>query len=87
MALKQTFTLVTNFNTEVVFQNCYVKVLTVEGNKAKVKSTYGIFASEGGNLLQTNTAEFDHDISGPNFIKQAYTHLKTLTVFEGATDC
>jgi hypothetical protein len=30
---------------------------------------------------------FAPNLDGPNFIKQAYEHLKTLPEFDGAVDC
>lgn len=87
MALKQTFTLITNFNTEAAFPNCYVKVLTVEGTKNTAKTVYGIFKEKDGYLLETHAAQFEHDTNGSNMIRQAYDHLKTLPEFSGAIDC
>ena len=59
----------------------YIKVERVEGDKTKVKA----FVSQNGQLLMETV--FNVDLSGGNFIKQAYDHLKTLPEFSGATDC
>ena len=87
MALTQSMTLVSNFNTEVNFQDCYIKVISLEGGKAQIKVQYGIHKEQGGLLLTCGSTVFAPDLNGVNFIAQAYEHLKTLPEFEGATDC
>jgi hypothetical protein len=37
--------------------------------------------------VQVNCYGFEYSLDGENVIKQAYTHLKTLPEFAGATDC
>ena len=86
MALKQTLTLVSNFNTEVFFQDCYIKVLSVNGTKISVQTTYAIFDKKDGAILESRNSNFVPDMDGGNFIKQAYEHLKTFPEFEKATD-
>jgi hypothetical protein len=87
MALKKTFTLQSNFKTDVTFNDCYVKVIFVESTKETSKVTIGVFKSAVGDLLHKKEIMFAHDLNGPNFIAQAYEHLKTLPEFAGATDC
>jgi hypothetical protein len=87
MALKKTFTLITNFGTEVTFPDCYIKVTVVESTKERSKFTYGIFKSANEGLLEIKNLVFSHKLEGKNFIAQAYDHLKTLPEFAGATDC
>lgn len=59
----------------------YIKVERVEGDKNSAKA----FVSQNGQALLETT--FDVDLSGGNFIKQAYQHLKTLPAFDNAVDC
>jgi hypothetical protein len=40
-----------------------------------------------GEVVTTQVFDFVPDLSGPNFIRQAYLHLKSLPEFAGATDC
>jgi hypothetical protein len=87
MALKKTFTLVSNFNTDVTFQDCHIRVIFVESTKEISKVTLGVFKSAAGDLLHKREIMFAHNLDGANFIKQAYEHLKTLPEFAGATDC
>jgi hypothetical protein len=87
MALKKTLTLLSNFNTNVAFQDCYIRVIFVESTKKTSRVTFGMFKSDVGDLLHKREIMFDHDLNGANFIAQAYEHLKTLPEFAGATDC
>jgi hypothetical protein len=59
----------------------YIKVERVEGDKNKAKA----FVSQNGQALLETT--FNVDLSGGNFIKQAYQHLKNLPEFNNAVDC
>lgn len=93
MALKQTQTVeaqvfartdlgVKDLNeTRTIEIEKYIKVERVEGDKTKAKA----FVSQNGQLLMETV--FDVDLSGGNFIKQAYQHLKNLPAFSGAVDC
>lgn len=87
MALKKTFTLVSNFGTDVTFPDCYVRVVFVESTKESSKATYGIFKSAVENVLHKKDFVFSHNLNGKNFIAQAYEHMKTMPEFVGATDC
>jgi hypothetical protein len=87
MALKKTFTLVSNFNTNVTFQDCYIRVIFVESTKETSKVTFGLFKAAVGDLLHKREMMFSHNLDGANFIAQAYEHMKTLPEFAGATDC
>lgn len=64
---------------------CYIKVDRLSGNKGEVVA-FVTKTSADGTLLE-NGYGFIPDMEGPNFIKQAYDHLKTLPEFEGAVDC
>jgi len=43
--------------------------------------------SKEGGIVSDLVYQFTPDMNGPNFIKQAYLHLKTLPEFAGAEDC
>ena len=87
MALKKTFTLMSNFDTEITFPDCYIRVTFLESTKLTSKVTYGIFKSAEEKLLRKSEFIFTHNLDGKNFIAQAYDHMKTLPEFAGATDC
>jgi hypothetical protein len=63
--------------------NCYIKVEAVSGGKESAVASV-LFQSD--TAVFTQTYEFVPDMDGPNFIKQAYEHLKTLPEFSSAED-
>ena len=67
--------------TRMVQMEKYIKVERVEGDKNKAKA----FVSQNGQSLIEIT--FNVDLTGGNFIKQAYQHLKNLPEFDNAVDC
>ena len=69
---------------EPVAFDAYIKVETVTGNKFQVASTISLTDNK---KVFYRTYEFSPDLAGPNFIAQAYLHLKTLPEFSDATDC
>ena len=88
MALSKTLQLIDNFKEPITFENAYVKVIQVTGNKKALTVLYGIY--KGPDLeeaLEQRYVMFPPDMNGPNPIKQAYLHLKTLPEFSNATDC
>jgi len=66
--------------------NAYIKVVSVMAGKSN-----GTAIVSFENDQKTFTKSFDFPVSvgdgAPNFIKQAYEHLKTLPEFAGAIDC
>lgn len=66
--------------------NAYCKVAQITANKAEgrvvVQST-----ADGYNANKQYTVPLSVEDGAPNFIKQAYLHLKTLPDFKDATDC
>lgn len=94
MALQKTFTLQgksythggfwsTQQKDETVVADCYIKVVSVSGDKENVAVTVDFAAS---NIHGTRTYVFAPTMGGDNFIKQAYEYLKTLPEFAGAAD-
>ena len=75
---------VVNTGESMVSVNAYIKVKNVQGGKETV--TASVEFSDGQMALQKQVV-FAPDLDGPNFIKQAYEHLKTLPEFDGAVDC
>ena len=87
MALSTTLQLTDNFNKSIEFANAYIKVNEITGNKDFLLVTYSIYESKTGNQLKESRDTFSLDLDGPNPIKQAYLHLKTLPEFSDAVDC
>lgn len=63
--------------------DAYIKVVAVGGDKHEANAEVSL--SDGHTKLIENYS-FSVDLDGPNFIKQAYDHLKTLDRFSGAED-
>lgn len=62
----------------------YIKVEAVTGTKEKANCSVSF---TGQKIKMQKMYEFSHDLDGPNYIKQAYEHLKTLEEFAGCEDC
>lgn len=87
MALKKQITLVTNFGDDVVFNDAYIKVENLVGNKTHIRIDVSIQKKVDEQIVDRRNYVFVPDLNGPNFIAQAYAHLKTIPEFTGATDC
>jgi hypothetical protein len=68
----------------VVADLFYIKVESVSGTKDKVNCTVSY---TGEKVKFQKSYEFQPNLDGENFIKQAYMNLKTLPEFAGAIDC
>lgn len=65
----------------------YIKVVGVSGNKQKLMASVTLTSGQSGPALAVKHYEFPLDLDGPNPIKQAYEHLKSLPEFADAVDC
>lgn len=63
--------------------DAYIKVVAVGGTKDEASAE--VLLSDDAVRI-TEHYVFPVDLEGPNFIKQAYEHLKTLDRFSGAED-
>ncbi len=86
MAMKKSHEFKTDFGS-VTVPECYIKVSMVEVNKNEGMANVSFFDKPNGKLLQTKIYPVPHDLNGSNALVQAYTHLKTMPEFAGATDC
>lgn len=87
MALRLEKNLTDNFNEVITFPDCYVYVANVTGSKHHVSASVHFCRNEEKDVLIREFYDFVPSMEGPNYIKQAYLHLKTLPEFEGAVDC
>jgi len=88
MALQKTMTLVNNFGTTSILQDCYVVVTSVAGDKSNIIANVGIYEDQTKQrLYKSEEYTFVPDMDGGNFIQQSYLYLKTTESFSGATDC
>jgi hypothetical protein len=69
---------------EILISGAYIKVEKVSANKNCAEITLSIISQM---VCVTRQYSFMPDLEGPNFIKQAYLHLKTLPEFADAEDC
>lgn len=99
MALKQTKTTTASLHgsvngvlialdeTREIPVNFYIKVERIYGDKHSVVVQYSVSQNVGDPVRVEQSAQFTPDLEGPNFIRQAYEHLKTLPEFADAEDC
>ena len=87
MALKKQVTLKSNFGDDVIFNNAYIKVVALSGNKELMRIEVGTHRDVNALVVDRQQYYFAPDLGGKNFIAQAYEHLKTLPEFTGASDC
>lgn len=87
MALSQSMQLEDNFKRMVDFDNVYIKVGYISGDKNKLTAVLEYKTAADGTVLKTHNVLFDLNLNGSNPIQQAYEHLKTLPEFANATDC
>ena len=74
--------------TEVaVTKPLYVKVASITGNKQFVTASVVFVNQLSGKTISFKEYKYVMDLEGPNPIKQAYLHLKSLPEFADAMDC
>ena len=87
MALTQKITCKDSFRDERIFQNAYIKIDQISGNKGLLQVVIGIYKEQGQNKIDAVSTGFSPSLDGKNFIAQAYDHVKTLEEFADAQDC
>jgi len=87
MAIQSDFCFNTQYGVEAIVKNCYIKVSTVEVSKSNGNVRVLFFKKQNDKLLEEIVYPFPISLDGPNFIQQAYLHLKTLPEFADAIDC
>ena len=87
MAISKNISLTNNFGEQSSFNNVYCKVTSFGGSKENFSFDVGTFKEKNGTLLSRQNYNLVFDFEGPNPIKQAYLHLKSLPEFSDAVDC
>ncbi len=87
MALKKQITLKNNFGDDVTFNEAYVKVENLIGNKSQLRIDVSILKRQNEQVVDRKNYLFTPDLNGKNFIAQAYDYMKTLPEWSGAIDC
>lgn len=71
-----------------VEMDTYTQVIHVSATKNKAAcNVRSRKDSSTGSIVADDVYDFTPDMDGPNFIKQAYLHLKKLPEFANAEDC
>jgi hypothetical protein len=86
MALRKQVILKSNFGDDVFFNNAYIKVENIAGNKMQIRADVSVYKKADDQIIDKKYYAFVPSMNH-NFIAQAYEHLKTLPEFAGATDC
>jgi hypothetical protein len=87
MALKKQITLKSNFGDDVTFNEAYIKVEVLIGDKSQLRIDVSVHKKQNEQVVDRKNYFFTPDLDGKNFIAQAYDHLKTLEEFSNAVDC
>jgi hypothetical protein len=87
MALSKSITLKSNFCDDVVFNNAYIRVVSIAGDKHQLNVEAHYYKTKDGMFLHKTQSAFTPSLSANNFIAQAYDHLKSLPEFSGSIDC
>lgn len=87
MALKKQIFLVDNFDVLVNLGNAYIRVEQVDASKLKATAIVSFNNEAVDKRFITKIYEYKPDLTGSNFIRQAYDYLKTLPEFDEAVDC
>jgi len=74
-------------DASATYADCYIKVAIVSASKTEGQACVTFTEDAGSSVLFQKSYLFPLDLNGPNPIKQAYEHLKTLPEFVGAEDC
>jgi hypothetical protein len=87
MAIQKTLNLIDSFGIEVEIKDAYIKVERVEVNKIVGTATVFIFIDKNKVSIKTERFEYPVNLTGSNFIVQAYEYIKQLPEYAGAIDC
>jgi hypothetical protein len=85
-AVIQTFIGAIENGTQKVSFSAYVKVVSINGNKAQVTASVH-FAGDVAEFTKQYQVPVSVEAGAGNFIEQVYKHLKTLPEFAGSEDC
>jgi len=77
----------THLHLGILVPDCYARIASFAGSKESLQFTLEYKSSHDQPAYTSSSFFCDLGLDGPNPIKQAYEHLKTLPEFEGAEDC
>lgn len=87
MALQKTVT-IRVVNKDVVFEDAYIKIVSVTGSKDDLNVIANVLTAFDGDIIKTFEFSFvpDQSETSLRWDKQAYEHLKTTDEFVDAVD-
>ena len=77
------------YGKDITFENAYIKITNISGNKELEILTVSIYSDNTqNNLIEIKEYNFIPNVenSAPNFIKQGYEYLKTLDEYKDVID-
>lgn len=77
------------YGKEITFENVYIKITNISGNKKLVILTVSIYSDNTqNNLIEMKEYNFIPNVENdaPNFIRQGYEYLKTLDEYKDVID-
>jgi hypothetical protein len=87
MALRKQITLKNNFGDNVTFNEAYIKVEALIGDKTQMRVDVAVHKKQGEQVVDRKNYFFTPNLDGSNFIAQAYDYIKFQPDFTGAVDC
>lgn len=75
------------FSGELRSEPLYWKVDRIEASKNSANAIFNAYDKKDGSLVDGTIIKFSPDLSGENFIRQAYQYIKNLPEFAGSVDC
>jgi hypothetical protein len=72
--------------TQKITFSAYIKVEAITGNKTEIYATVN-FSGDTFEFKKQYEIPVSVETNAPNFIAQAYAHLKALPEFAGVVDC
>lgn len=87
MALSKTITVKDNFGDDKTFQNAYIQVAAISGNKQGLQFLVNTLKEDKSQVISQASFNFTPSLEGKNFIAQAYDALKAEPFYSDAVDC
>lgn len=86
MALSKQITLTSNFGDSVVFNNTYIKIQSLTGNKNEMRIDVAVHKNAEGQVIDRKYYLFTPDLNGKNFIAQAFEKTTVVDRIEVLAD-
>lgn len=84
MLLFKKYTATTKFGKDIILDDVYIKIKSINGNKESVELSVIFMFND--KEIETKYFSFIPSLEGDNFIKQGYEYLKTQEEFKNVED-